>query len=102
MCQRLMRCGEPLEHFEILAAAEPFAKPLRLLGPHPAEARPERLDQFHLVAVNDHETAQLVALLEVAVRAGEIQVADPERAAEAIGAGLDSLMAKLDATPAAA
>src|SRR5262252_3161829 len=38
--QRLMRRREPLEHFEVLAAAEPFAQPFCLLGPHPAEARP--------------------------------------------------------------
>src|SRR5690242_1499102 len=40
MRQRLMWRGERAQHFEILAATEPFAQPLRLLGPHSAKARP--------------------------------------------------------------
>src|SRR6516162_7060154 len=38
--ERLMHAGEPLEHFEVLALAEPAAQPLGFVGPHPAEARP--------------------------------------------------------------
>ena len=40
MRQRLMRPSEPLEYFEVLAAAEPVAQPLGLLGPHAAVPRP--------------------------------------------------------------
>ena len=62
MRQRLMRPGEPLEHFEILAVAEPVAQPLGFVGPHPAEARPQRLDQFHLIAQIDDALAQRVQI----------------------------------------
>ena len=58
MRQRLMRPGEPLEHCEVLAFAEPVAQPLGFLGPHAAEARPQRLDQLHLVAMIDDAPAQ--------------------------------------------
>ena len=58
MRQWLMRPGQPLEHFEILALAKPPAQPLGFLGPHFAKARPQRLDQFHLVAQIDDALAQ--------------------------------------------
>ncbi len=62
MRQRLMRFGEPHEHFEVLAAAEPVAQPFGFVGPHAAEARPQRLDQFHLVAQIDDALAQRVQI----------------------------------------
>ena len=68
MRQRLMRSGEPSQHFEILAAAEPFAQALGFLGPHPAEARPQWLDQFHLIAQLDDALAQRVQIDRIGPR----------------------------------
>src|SRR5262252_2882419 len=60
--QRLMRRGKVLEHFKVLAAAEPLAQPFGFFSPHPPEARPERLDQFHLVAQFDDALAKPVQI----------------------------------------
>ena len=45
--------------------AEPVAQPLRFAAPHLDEARPQRLDDVDLVAVDHHALAQLVQLLAV-------------------------------------
>src|SRR6202030_4870679 len=50
----------PLQPCEVRAAAEPVAQPLGLLCPHATEAWPQRLDQFHLVAVLHHPLTQFV------------------------------------------
>ncbi len=66
--QRLVRSGEALEHQQVLVLAEPVAQPLRLAGPHLDEARPQRLDDVHLVAMDHDALAQLVQLLAVGGR----------------------------------
>ena len=63
MRQRLMRRRLRGEHFEILILAEPGPQPLRLVDPDARESRPDRLDQFHLVAMLDHAAAQFVQIL---------------------------------------
>ena len=63
-----MRRREAAQHREILERAEPVAQPLRLRDPQPAEFRPQRLDQFHLVAVRDHAAAQVVQHLRLDLR----------------------------------
>ena len=68
MRQRLMRLGEALQHFEVLALAEPAAQSLGFVGPHPAEARPQRLDQLHLIAHVDDALAQRVQFRGAGVR----------------------------------
>jgi hypothetical protein len=48
--------------------AEPIAQPLRLAAPHFDEARPQRLDDVDLIAVDHDALAQLVQLLRVGIR----------------------------------
>src|SRR5262249_16542844 len=81
--QGLMRRGEALEYFKILAAPEPFAQPFGFVGPHPAEPRPERLDQFHLIAQLDNALAKSVQIDRIGRR--PIGWNTPPRAAIAIG-----------------
>ena len=68
MRQRLMRRGEPLEHFEILAAPEPVAQPLGFFGPHAAEARPQRLDQAPSGSEIDDALAQRMQIVGARLR----------------------------------
>ena len=63
-----MRRGEPGEHVEIVVGAQPVAQPLRLADPQLAQARPQRLDQLHLVTVLHHALAQLVQRVAVGVK----------------------------------
>ena len=63
--QRPMRLREARQHGEVLARPEPFPQPLRFADPDFAEARPERLDQLHLIAVHDNALAQGVQLFRV-------------------------------------
>ncbi len=48
--------------------AEPIAQPLGLADPHLAEARPQRRDNLHLVAMGDDALAQLVQLRAIRIR----------------------------------
>ena len=68
MRQRLVRAGKTRQHEHVLMLAEPIAQPLRFADPHLDEARPERLDDLELVAVDDHAFAQFVQLLAVGRR----------------------------------
>ena len=53
------------EHEHVLMLAEPIAQPLRFAAPHLDEARPQRLDDVDLVAVDHHPFAQFVQFLAV-------------------------------------
>ena len=66
--QQPMRRGEARQNRQILAGAELVAQALRLLHPQLGEARPQRLDQLHLVAVLDHAPAQVVQMVGVGLR----------------------------------
>src|SRR5262249_30950740 len=66
--ERLMRPREAGEHEHVLMLAEPIAQPLRLAAPHLDEARPQRLDDVDLIAVDHDALTQLVQFLGVGVR----------------------------------
>jgi len=66
--QRSMRRGQSGEHDEVMVRAQTFAQPLRLRYPQLAQARPHRLDEFHLVAVRDDALAQLMQLFGLRLR----------------------------------
>jgi hypothetical protein len=65
-----MRRGQAAEDDEILVGTETFAQPLRLRHPQPAETRPGRLDELHLVAMLDHPPAQPVEVFRGGVFPG--------------------------------
>src|SRR5215471_20119419 len=56
--KRLMWFGQSPQYHEVLVSAEAVAQPLRLGNPHPHELRPQRLDEFHLIAMLDHALAE--------------------------------------------
>ena len=61
--QCLVRGGEAREYMQVLILSQPVAQPLAFGGPHPGKARPEGLDDVHLVAVNHDTLAQLMQIL---------------------------------------
>ena len=60
--------GEAGQHREVVVVAEPVAQLLRLARPTPADPRPQRPDDLHLVAVHDHPLAEVVQLRRCALR----------------------------------
>ena len=58
------------ENGEILTRTELIAQALRFLRPYLSQARPERFDEIHLVAVLDNAAAQIVQVFCLSVGPG--------------------------------